>query len=84
MPSTLRAARASNPEPQSMIRHAVQRRGLPVGALRIEAHPNRDAWVFTYPGYAQVTITGQELLQAGDPQAFIDARVDDMLRLPLV
>lgn len=84
MPSTPPAAPASSPTVEQMIREAVRRNGLPEGAVRIRAHVERDAWTFSYPGYSAVTITGLELLQSGDPQGFLVARVADMLRLPVV
>jgi hypothetical protein len=67
-----------------MIRWAIGHQGLPVDPLRIEAHADRDAYTFDYPGYSPVTITGLELLQSGDPQGYITARVIDMLRTPVI
>ena len=84
MSSTLHAARASNPSTEHLIREAFRQRGLPVDAARIVFHPDRDAFTFSYPGYSPVTITGLDLLQFADRAGLIKARLDDMLRLPII
>lgn len=84
MPSTLHAARASNPSTEHLIREAFRHRKLPVDAARIVFHPDRDAFTFSYPGYSPVTITGLDLLQVADRAGLVQARVDDMLRLPII
>jgi hypothetical protein len=84
MASTLHAARASSPSTEHMIREMFRHRGLPADAVRITFHADRDAFTFSYPGYSPVTITGLELLQVADRAGLIEARVDDMLRLPIV
>jgi hypothetical protein len=84
MPSTLHAARASNPSTEHLIREAFARRGLPPDAARIVFHANRDAFSFSYPGYSPVTITGLDLLQVSDQAGVVDARLTDMLNLPVI
>jgi hypothetical protein len=84
MASTLHAARASSPSTEHLIREAFRHHGLPADAARIVFHADRDAFTFSYPGYSPVTITGLELLQVADRAGLIEARVDDMLRLPIV
>ena len=84
MASTLHAARASNPSVQHMIRAAFEHHHLPIGALRITVPFDQDAYIFSFPGYSAITITGLELLQATDPQALIDAKVVNMLALPVI
>jgi hypothetical protein len=84
MPSTLHAARASNPSTEHLIREAFARHGLPVDAARIVFHADRDAFTFSYPGYSPVTITGLDLMQSGDHAALIEARLTDMLNLPVI
>ena len=84
MASTLHAARASNPSTEHLIREAFARRQLPVDAARIVFHADRDAFSFSYPGYSPVTITGLDLLQVSDRAGLVEARMDDMLRLPII
>lgn len=84
MPSTLHAARASSPSTEHLIREAFRHRGLPVDAARIVFHADRDAFTFSYPGYSPVTITGLELMQSGDRAGLIEARLADMLNLPVI
>jgi hypothetical protein len=84
MPSTLHAARASNPSTEHLIHEAFRHHHLPVDAARIVFHPDRDAFTVGYPGYSPFTVTGLDLLQVSDRAALIEARLDDMLRLPIV
>jgi hypothetical protein len=84
MPSTLHAARASNPSTEHLIREAFRHHHLPVDAARIVFHPDRDAFTFSYPGYSPVTITGLDLLQVADRAGLIEARMTDMLNLPII
>jgi hypothetical protein len=84
MASTLHAARASSPSTEHLIREAFARRQLPVDAARIVFHPDRDAFTFSYPGYSPVTITGLDLLQVSDRAGLIEARLTDMLNLPII
>jgi hypothetical protein len=84
MPSTLHAARASNPSTEHLIREAFRHHHLPVDAARIVFHADRDAFTFSFPGYSEVTITGLDMLQVSDRAALVESRVDGMLRLPII
>jgi hypothetical protein len=84
MPSTLHAARASNPSTEHLIREAFRHYHLPVDAARIVFHADRDAFTVDYPGYNPFTVTGLDMLQATDTKAMIEAKVADMLALPIV
>lgn len=84
MPSTLHAARASNPSIQHLVREELHRLGLVQDAARITVHADRDAFTIAYPGYSPITITGLDTIQAGSASAIIAHKLTDMLHKPVI
>jgi hypothetical protein len=72
------------PEFVLAVRMAFANRGLPTAALRIVPEYNADAIQVQFPGYNPIRFTGMEIIDADNVRALIEARLTDMLNLPVI
>lgn len=85
MPSTPPAAAAFDyPEFVLAVRTAFANRGLPIAALHIVPQYDSDVIWVQFPGYNPIRFTGMEIIDADNVRALIEARLTDMLNLPVI
>jgi hypothetical protein len=85
MPSTPPAAAVFDyPEFTLAVRMAFANRGLPDTALRIVAQHNADVIWVHFPGYSPIHFSWLEIIDTDNVRALIEARLTDMLNLPVI